>query len=93
MKILILVIFLMFIGSSTFGFSESDSLKAKDEKVEKKIDDKAETSAKPQHKKKDIFIDKDGDGICDDRANGMSFEKFRKRHQYKKGIQNHGGKR
>lgn len=31
------------------------------------------------HKKKDVFIDKDGDGICDTRQNGMSFNKMRRR--------------
>lgn len=31
------------------------------------------------HKKKDVFIDKDGDGICDTRQSGMSFNKMRKR--------------
>ena len=29
--------------------------------------------------KKDVFIDKDGDGIADTRASGMSFNKIRKR--------------
>lgn len=28
---------------------------------------------------KDVFIDKDGDGICDQRVNGMGFEQHRKR--------------
>jgi len=28
--------------------------------------------------RKDIFIDKEGDGISDNRAKGMTFEKFRK---------------
>ena len=28
---------------------------------------------------KDVFIDKDGDGIADTRASGMSFQKLRKR--------------
>jgi len=30
-------------------------------------------------KKKDVFIDKDGDGICDTRQSGMSFNKMRRR--------------
>ena len=30
-------------------------------------------------KKKDVFVDKDGDGICDSRQSGMSFTKMRKR--------------
>lgn len=32
-----------------------------------------------EKKKKDVFIDKDGDGICDTRQSGMSFSKMRKR--------------
>ena len=35
---------------------------------------------------KDVFIDKDGDGIADTRAGGMSFDKIRKR----KGSGKHG---
>jgi predicted esterase YcpF (UPF0227 family) len=34
---------------------------------------------KENRKKKDVFIDKDGDGICDSRQSGMSFNKMRKR--------------
>ena len=34
---------------------------------------------KQDRKKKDVFIDKDGDGICDSRQSGMSFNKMRKR--------------
>jgi hypothetical protein len=34
---------------------------------------------KENRKKKDVFIDKDGDGICDTRQSGMSFNKMRKR--------------
>jgi hypothetical protein len=38
-----------------------------------------QTEMKENRKKKDIFIDKDGDGICDTRQGGMSFNKMRKR--------------
>ena len=34
---------------------------------------------KQNFKKKDVFVDKDGDGICDSRQSGMSFNKMRKR--------------
>src|SRR3989339_1139126 len=37
------------------------------------------TEGKANRKKKDVFIDKDGDGICDTRQSGMSFNKMRKR--------------
>jgi hypothetical protein len=38
-----------------------------------------DTDAKVDRKKKDVFIDKDGDGICDNRQSGMSFNQMRKR--------------
>ena len=38
-----------------------------------------EGEVKQTRKKKDVFIDKDGDGICDTRQGGMSFNKMRKR--------------
>ena len=38
-----------------------------------------QTDVKEIRKKKDVFIDKDGDGICDTRQGGMSFNKMRKR--------------
>mgnify|MGYP003434372128 len=38
-----------------------------------------QTDMKENRKKKDVFIDKDGDGICDSRQSGMSFNKMRKR--------------
>jgi hypothetical protein len=39
----------------------------------------AEGEVKQNRKNKDVFIDKDGDGICDTRQSGMSFNKMRKR--------------
>lgn len=44
-----------------------------------------------QRKKKDVFIDKDGDGICDTRQGGMSFKKLRKRTGQKQGSGSGGG--
>lgn len=41
---------------------------------------------------KDVFIDKDGDGIADTRAGGMSLEKIRKRTKAgQQGSSGHGG--
>jgi hypothetical protein len=43
-------------------------------------------------KGKDVFIDKDGDGIADTRAGGMSLEKIRKRTRAgQQGSGGHGG--
>ena len=41
--------------------------------------EKPQSDVKEKRKKKDVFIDKDGDGICDSRQSGMSFNKMRKR--------------
>lgn len=38
-----------------------------------------QTEAKKYRKNKDVFIDKDGDGISDNRAGGMGINKLRKR--------------
>lgn len=38
-----------------------------------------QSEVKENRKRKDVFIDKDGDGICDSRQSGMSFNKMRKR--------------
>jgi type II secretory pathway pseudopilin PulG len=47
---------------------------------------------KIERKRKDVFIDKDGDGICDNRQSGMSFNKMRKRFGAgKKGPGSSGG--
>jgi hypothetical protein len=40
---------------------------------------------------KDVFIDKDGDGIADTRAGGMSLEKIRKRTRAGQGSGGQGG--
>jgi hypothetical protein len=40
---------------------------------------------------KDVFIDKDGDGIADTRAGGMSLEKIRKRTRAGQGSGGHSG--
>ena len=51
-----------------------------------------QTDVKENRKKKDVFIDKDGDGICDSRQSGMSFNKMRKRQgSGKKGPHGPGG--
>jgi hypothetical protein len=49
--------------------------------AQKQLGPKSNPNAKENsdRKKKDIFIDKDGDGICDSRQSGMSFNKLRQR--------------
>ena len=50
----------------------------------------AQTQIQEKRKGKQVFIDKDGDGICDTRQSGMSFNKMRKR--MGAGKQGPGGK-
>ena len=79
---------------SFLSFPADDSTKVKTEdKTEKTLDEKTDPTFDKQKKRKDVFIDKDGDGICDHRANGMSFEKMQQRHQYKKGASGDKGPR
>jgi hypothetical protein len=63
---------------------EQNQVKAQEQqndKLQNQIGPKSDpqTDVKENRKKKDVFIDKDGDGICDSRQSGMSFNKMRKR--------------
>ena len=95
MKLIATIILVFLMGIAVMAFPGEDSTQSKkEEKIEIKVDNKTESTYKNLNKKKDVFIDKDGDGICDNRANGMSFEKFRKRYQHRKAGQvNQGGKK
>ncbi len=57
------------------------ALEQQNDKLQNQIGPKVDpqTDVKENRKKKDVFIDKDGDGICDSRQSGMSFNKMRKR--------------
>jgi hypothetical protein len=96
MKIKYIIVFSLMVSFGAFAYSENDTTKVKAKNNnDKALVKETNQSFKKQKRKKDVFIDKDGDGICDNRANGMSFEKFRKRHRMqgksKQGSQ--GGKR
>jgi hypothetical protein len=96
MKLIYIILFTIMISFAGLAYSGEDTTKVKPEdKTDKTLIKETDPTFKKQKRKKDVFIDKDGDGICDNRANGMSFEKFRKRHQMqRKGSQgNQGGKR
>jgi hypothetical protein len=94
MKTIITIVFLSagLIYSQTI--SDSTQIKSKNQEREqvqnqspemKQIQEQIGPKGNPQNdvkqnrKKKDVFIDKDGDGICDSRQSGMSFNKMRKR--------------
>ena len=91
-----LVTILLLIIALAFGsiFAQSDSSKTPaDDKQKKKSEDQIIPSLEKPEKKKDKFIDKDGDGICDERVEGMSFQKMRKRKQHGKEGERRGGKK
>ncbi len=94
-KIFLIILFLVAVFSFSI-YAQSDSskgiVKENETKVEKD-EDQIMPSFDKSKKKKDVFIDKDGDGICDNRAEGMSFEKMRKRKQKGKDGGNHGGRK
>ncbi len=92
MKKIVITIFLITVISGVNIFAQSDSTKTKSKELKQKRNNVQimKTFEKPG-KKKDQFIDKDGDGICDNRAEGMSFQKMRKR-KYHGGEGNEGGK-
>ena len=64
--------------------------KQKKETVKTEVQQKVQQQETVTSRKrnKDVFIDKDGDGICDQRVKGLLFEKLRKRHR---AGQNGGG--
>jgi len=85
-----LVIIILFASFSyANGYEIPDTSKNKNQEIQKEqIQDKEDSvdQAEPgekdrpgERKRKDIFIDKDGDGISDTRQGGMSFDKLRKR--------------
>ena len=100
---LILIISVLFFGFINIQ-AQSDTSGTKDkevknkiqlqnnelDKVQKNIGPKDNPGANKKLKGKDVFIDKDGDGICDTRQSGMSFHKLRKR-QGKQGGDHGGG--
>ena len=90
--ITILVLILTLVLSPTFAQSDSSKVVTED-KQQKKSEDQIMPSFDKSKKKKDVFIDKDGDGICDNRAEGMSFQKMRKRKHGSEGERHGGGKK
>lgn len=102
---LIKILVVLMLAASPYVFAEGDSTKAKpkpDPKAKEmqkadpkqKISEKTDPTFKGQKRMRDVFVDKDGDGICDNRANGLSFEKHRKRFMHqRKGKGQNGGKK
>ncbi len=100
MKLLIIFFITLFYYSQAYS-APPDSLNTNQKKPaieeSKEIGDKKGEDFGRRRGKKDAFIDKDGDGICDQRVKGMSFEKAQRRHMQrnqngKKGNGNQNGK-
>lgn len=80
MKKFFLVMFFCLLPLAFMQAEDSDTTKTQQkEKIEKTLKDKTDPSIKQRRGRRDFFVDKDGDGICDNRAKGMSFERQRKR--------------
>ena len=95
MKLLVTILLLILTLALSPIFAQSDSAKgtAKEKEIKvKKSEDQIMPSFEKSKRKRDVFIDQDGDGICDNRAKGMSFEKMRKRKQKGAGG-NRGGRK
>ncbi|MFA6599359.1 MAG: hypothetical protein WCS69_16680 [Ignavibacteriaceae bacterium] len=90
MKTLVALL-LLFLFSFPVVAQDSTAVKEKKEKPGVETG-KNENISFDKKKKNDVFIDKDGDGICDFRVKGMSFEKFRKRNGQGFGNGNGNGK-
>ncbi len=93
MKTLIYAAIFAIAFSVSVPAQENDSTKVRTQKketVKTEVKQKAQQQETVTSRKrnKDVFIDKDGDGICDQRVKGLLFEKLRKRHR---AGQNGGG--
>ena len=101
MKILFIILITVLYYSLAYS-APPDSLDTNPKKpvIEeaKEIGEKKGEDISRRRGKKDAFIDKDGDGICDQRVKGMSFEKAQRRHMQrnqgsKKGNGNQNGQK
>ena len=69
------------VDSKNQQYEQTQNQNSEIKSTQKQLGPKSNPDAKENsdRKKKDIFIDKDGDGICDSRQSGMSFNKLRQR--------------
>ena len=87
MKTLISAVILFILFSVPVLSQENDSTRTQKKEVVK-TEQKVKETVTARKRNKDVFIDKDSDGICDQRVKGLLFEKLRKRHR---AGQNGGG--
>ncbi len=92
MKTLISAAILFILFSVPVMAQESDSTQTRKKEVVK-TEERQKEAVTERKRNKDVFIDKDGDGICDQRVKGLLFEKLRKRHRAgQSGGQHQGGR-
>ena len=88
MKTLISAVILFVLFSVPVLAQDGDSTQTKKKEVVK-TEQKEKETVTTRKRNKDVFIDKDGDGICDQRVRGMGFQRGQKGHrQYGKGEGN-----
>jgi hypothetical protein len=85
------VIISIFFSVSVIAQKTDSTQTVKKEIIKTEQKEKEKVTARKRNK--DVFIDKDGDGICDQRVKGMLFEKLRKRHRAGQGGGGHEGGR
>lgn len=84
-------IFPFFFSISVFAQKADSTQTHKKEIIKTEVKQKEAVTKRKRNK--DVFIDKDGDGICDQRAKGLLFEKLRKRHRSGQNGAGHDGGR
>ena len=92
MKTLISAVILFLLFSISALAQEADSTQTRKKEIVK-TEERTKEKVTVRKRNKDVFIDKDGDGICDQRVKGLLFEKLRKRHRAgQNGGGDHGGR-
>ncbi len=94
--IITLILSLLFI-TTAYSFAPQDSTAAGHNGQQVKEQVKAQENGykssglmKQKRRGKDVFIDKDGDGICDQRVRGMGFKRGQKGHRQNGNGQSQG---
>jgi len=79
MKIIFILTIMLFLDQSVKA-QDSTTVSVKKEKISAQNENNRDPLI-DKKMKDDVFIDKDGDGICDFRTKGMSFEKLKRRNR------------
>ena len=97
MRYIITIIFSLLFISAAYSFTPQDSTSAgrngQQVKEQVRMQEKGNKNKglfKQKRRSKDVFIDKDGDGICDQRVRGMGFQRGQKGHRQNGKAQGNG---